>query len=1008
VRQIDPESIGHDGSSVDRPPREELERALQWQQAIFEGSRDAIFISDSASRFIAVNHAACELTGYSREELLRMSIPDLHDEVDLDAYRLYHDSIMSGQETLSEAMILRRDGAKVETEFNNRRIVIDGISYMHTTARDISPRRRAEEALAERDELLGRIFNGSNDAIFIAGLDGRILDANLTASATLGYGVEELRRMSVADVILPQAAAKMFDRIAEVRREGRAIFETTHCSPDGKTLTMEVGSSLIDFRGEPAILGICRDVSARKRAEELLRESAEKYRSLVENTSEGICISQDGWLKFVNPSLVKLSGYGEQELKARPLIEFIHPDDRGYVTAFTEQKLQSVSEPPSYEFRVVTKDGGVRWARNSAVLIDWEGHPATLNFLTDVTGRKSAAEALRESEARYRALFEESPVVKLIYDPHTLAIVEVNRAAVERYGYTRDEFLAMTIPDLHLAEDAEDVRRLAGTDMPTPFHVGPGRHRRKDGTLIDVDIDRQEIVLAGRQVRVAVVHDTTEVTSLLRALEQEKERLRILVEAAPFAIMQVAPDGRILFVNPKFTSLFGYELEDVPHLSRWRELAFPDPDYHRHVVSAWESSAQSVRAGQTLTHTFQVRCKDGSGRIIVFNCVLTSAGERVISGEDVTDAHRLEDQLRHAQKMEAVGRLAGGIAHDFNNLLQAMLSQVQLGRVSWRPREAELTELETQIRRGAGLARQLLLFSRHEEARRVRLDLGAVVRDAADLLRRLVRENIDLVVETSQDALLVEADPGQVDQVLMNLVVNAADAMPAGGRITIRTGRGDGMVWLAVRDAGPGIPDRIRDKIFEPYFTTKSIGHGTGLGLSVVDGIVSRHGGRIEVDSREREGTTFVVFLPECQPDGTPLAAVSHDSGNLPTGDGKSVLIVEDESTARAGLAEILASLGYRVTAVCCATDARRLPLAPAFDVLLTDVMLPDVDGATLASDLIKRWPPLKVILMSGYSKDEALRHAAELGSVRFLQKPFGMATLAHAIAEALSRGSTE
>jgi two-component system cell cycle sensor histidine kinase/response regulator CckA len=335
-----------------------------------------------------------------------------------------------------------------------------------------------------------------------------------------------------------------------------------------------------------------------------------------------------------------------------------------------------------------------------------------------------------------------------------------------------------------------------------------------------------------------------------------------------------------------------------------------------------------------------------------------------------------------------------------------MLSQVQLGRVSWRPREAELTELETQIRRGAGLARQLLLFSRHEEARRVRLDLGAVVRDAADLLRRLVRENIDLVVETSQDALLVEADPGQVDQVLMNLVVNAADAMPAGGRLTIGTGLRDDLVWLAVRDSGPGIPDEIREKIFEPYFTTKAVGHGTGLGLSVVDGIVSRHGGRIEVESRHGEGTTFRVLLPQSPASVDQLRSLTPGRGSLPQGNGERVLLVEDETAAREGLTEILVSLGYRVTAVSCATDAERLPADPRFDVLLTDVMLPDVDGAALAIGLLMRWPELRVVLMSGYSKDEALRHAAELGGVGFLQKPFGMATLAYAIRDALARGT--
>jgi two-component system cell cycle sensor histidine kinase/response regulator CckA len=870
-----------DRDPASRPRRGGLTRTLQWQEAIFEGSRDAIFISDADSRFTAVNRAACELTGFTCEELLGMRIPELHEEVDLEAYREFHDRIMSGEESLTQAMVLRKDGIKVATEFNNRRIIIDGVPYMHTTARDISERR-----LTER----------------------------------------------------------------------------------------------------------------------LLREAADKYRGLVENAGDGICISQDGALKFVNPSMVRLSGYSEAELTGRSVLDFVHPDDRELVGTYTQRGLRGWDVPPSYEFRIVARDGTVRWARNSAVFVEWEGRPATLNVLTDVTARKQAENALRESETLYRVLFEGSPVPKLLYDPATLRFLEVNSAALQLYGYSRDEFLAMTIADLHPPEETDAALRVASKERPTPYHAGVWKHRKRDGTLIDVDISRQELVLGGRKLRVSVIYDITETTRLLHALEDEKERLRRLVEAAPFAIMQVAADGRVLEVNPKFTALFGYGVADVPDLAHWRKLAFPDPE-RRRAVEGWEREKADPSAIGLPPHTVTVRCKDGTDRTVVRHSFFTHAGERVISAADVTEERRLEDQLRHAQKMEAVGRLAGGVAHDFNNLLQAMLSQVQLWRLAGRPSGGELADFEAQIRRGAGLARQLLLFSRHEEVRRARLDLNELVRDAGALLRRLVRANIDLLIRPSDEPLLVEADPGQIDQVLMNLVVNACDAMPEGGRLTIITGHDDGSVWLAVEDSGSGIPEEIRDKIFEPYFTTKSGGHGTGLGLPVVHGIVTQHGGRLEVESQPAVGTTFRVLLPEPAGRAEPSEVV-HEWADLPEGNGESVLLVEDEEAARTGLAQILASLGYRVTAVGSAADAGRLPDHPPFDVLLTDVMLSDVDGAALAHSLLGRWPGLKVVLMSGYSENEALRHAAELGDVTFLQKPFSMATLANAIHRTVAQRS--
>ncbi len=279
-----------------------------------------------------------------------------------------------------------------------------------------------------------------------------------------------------------------------------------------------------------------------------------------------------------------------------------------------------------------------------------------------------------------------------------------------------------------------------------------------------------------------------------------------------------------------------------------------------------------------------------------------------------------------------------------------------------------------------------------------------MVQTAMRILRRLVRENIATDVEVAAEPLVVKADRGQLEQVLMNLVVNACDAMPTGGRLAIRTGGDPGdWVWLEVEDSGTGIPEDIRDRIFEPFFTTKPREKGTGLGLSVVHGIVTGHGGRIEVTSEVGRGSVFRVLLPRQREEVSgPRASTRGEPAQLPQGQGERVLLVEDEEGARTALQQILLALGYEVVAVASGEEALQLPPEAPFHLLLTDLLLPGVDGPTVARELRQRWPNLEVLMMSGYAEDEAVRRGISAGEIRFLQKPFDMPTLARELRLAL------
>lgn len=359
------------------------------------------------------------------------------------------------------------------------------------------------------------------------------------------------------------------------------------------------------------------------------------------------------------------------------------------------------------------------------------------------------------------------------------------------------------------------------------------------------------------------------------------------------------------------------------------------------------------------------------------------------------ERQRLQLQLLQTQKMEALGRLAAGIAHDFNNVLQALLSLTTVFRL--RVREPELTriggEMEGLLKRAGGLTRQLLLFARQQPTQRQPTDLGALLREAEPMLRRLLPERIAVSLQLPPEPCPFLADPVQIHQAIMNLAVNARDAMPNSGTLQLLVRREGQEVVLEVRDTGVGMDEAAAARAFEPFFSTKEPGRGTGLGLTVVDNVMRDHGGRVEVASAPGKGTTFRLVFPAAEETGhSPLPA--GERLVLPPGRGRRVLLVEDNDGVRLGLASLLADAGYQVCPAESAEEACQMELDEAPDLLLTDLVLPSMSGLQLADRLRQRWPGLRVLLMSGYALEEGLRGPAE-GRLRFLQKPFQIRDLA-------------
>jgi len=914
-------------------------------------------------------------------------------------------------------------------------------------------RTPAQARLETSAEAYRAILDSTADGILVADGQGRIVSYNrkftelwripdsvmatgddeLALATVLDQLVEPQRFLDKVHALYQSPDAESFDVL--LFKDGRVFERYSQPQREGGRTTGRVWSF--------------RDVTERRRAEQALQESEARYRLVSDNIVDVIWTTDlDLHVTWVSPSIERVTGYTPDEVKRLPLNGLFTPASaevaiRNLREALAENAARGRVGGRTMEVEVVRKDGSTMWAElKISFLRDAAGVArGVLGVARDVSERRRAEEALRSvvvgtaaatGEEFFRTLVQHLATALGARWVFVGELSEPDRRRVQCLanwsggGFAEPfEYDLTGAPCEHIVTGdgvvayQERLRALFPRDqlvarLGAESYVGTALRDssgRALGNLVVMhDAPLKRLELAQSLLPVFATRAAAELER--RRAEQRLSLQSAVMESVANAIVITAPDGTIEWVNPAFTRLTGFSAsEGIGRNPRILNSGKQDAGFY---AEMW----RTIRAGKVWRGEVVNRRKDGSlyTERMTITPVLESSGSAgtavirhyVAVKEDVTALKQMEDQLRRAQRMEAVGRLAGGVAHDFNNLLQAMLGLTQLQRMRGDPEGADerLVELEQLQRRGAQLTQQLLLFSRREEPKAERFDLNDGIRETAKLLRHLLRANVSLVFDLSRDPLPVEADRGQIGQVWMNLAVNAADAMPEGGTLTVRSGRrGDSDVWFSVGDTGHGIPEDIREHIFEPFFTTKGDQSGTGLGLAVVHGIVTQHGGEIEVASTVGAGTTFTVVLPrrvEEDAAGTPAAG---DGGRLPQGNGERVLLVEDNDSVRRAFERLLLRIGYAVTAAASAEEADRLPASEPFTLLLTDMVLPGMSGAGLATRLRARWPSLKVVFMSGYTEDEALRKRAAEGEVRFLQKPVDLMTLAREVHDALTEG---
>ena len=749
------------------------------------------------------------------------------------------------------------------------------------------------------------------------------------------------------------------------------------------------------------------------------------YKDIVERSTQGIIITVQGPLRicFASGPMESITGYTPRELtEAGPeaLTALVHPDDRE-VMRERLARLSLEEGPSRSEYRILHRDGRVRWVEACSTSTTVEGKPAIQTSFLDITHQKAMETELKKKHFQLLQAQSIAGVGSWVFDFET-GTVSATREAQRIYGVSGDqwsipEIQAIPLPEYRPMMDRA-LRELMEDGIPYDLTF---KIRQADSGAIRMiralaRYDEEENRVHG------VIQDITEQKRAEEALRNSEEQLRRVIQESNDAIYILYQD-RFDLVNQRFRELTDINPEQLadPDFTFW-DLVAPES---RPLI---EERQRKRSRGEEVPALYEFSIRSFKGRTVHVEASVTEidyrAGKAVMGIlRDITEQKAMEEQLRQVQRMESLGRLSGGVAHDLNNLLSPILGYGEMlleGPWSEQERKESAREIVRAATRARDLVRQLLAFSRKQTLEFRSVDLNALLEDFEPLLRRTIRENLTMEIQREASLPPIEADVRQLEQVVMNLCVNAQDAMPLGGRLTLRTGTADldeayaearpgvspgRYVMLAITDNGQGMSPSTREKIFEPFFTTKDQGKGTGLGLATVYGIIKQHGGNIWVYSEPGEGTTFKCYFPVAETSVQTPGLTEEDRPDTLEGD-ETVLVVEDDDMVRTLATGILEKWGYRVLEA--PTGEAGLELLQGhegpLDLLLTDIVLPGMNGRDLSERVSARFPGVGTLFMSGYTDDVISHHGVLQEGIAFIQKPFSVRNLAAKVRRVLDQ----
>jgi two-component system cell cycle sensor histidine kinase/response regulator CckA len=860
----------------------------------------------------------------------------------------------------------------------------------------------------EREQEYKRLVDGMNDTAFVIDFDGRFIEMNRTAVEVLGYSREELLSMGPNDID-PLKDAEEIGRLIEGMKMGETqVFETQHTKKNGDRIPVEVSSSLVTYQGEPAILSIARDISERKKVERQLKLT----QFGIDHAQLGVFqVDDDGSIYYANEQACESLGYTVEELQALKIWDVDPNLDLEKWKAHRERtRALGMS---SIETTHRRKDGTEFPVEVAIDFIEFEDKKISISFSKDITERKKVEEQLR--------------LTQFGIDHAQIGVFQVDDEGDIRYaneyvckslGYTAEEFLALKVWDVDPSLDQEMWQAHKGRRRTLGMSLRETVHRRKDGIELPVEVLIDFMDFENKRISFSFVKDITERKQaeaerelLLEQIREQAQQLREVMATVPEGVFLLDAEHRVVLANPVAKenlavladSKVGDTLTRLGDRPLAELLTSPPIEGLRHEVT-------------TGGRTFEVVARPMANGHEPENWVLVI--------DDVTLERHVQEQLQQQERMAALGRLAAGIAHDFNNIMAVIVlyAQMSLGIPDLPSKLRErLQIISQQAGRATGLIQQILDFGRRAVLECRPMDLVALLEEQIELLRRTLPENIEISFAYEEGDYTVSADPTRMQQAVMNLALNARDAMATGGELSIYLARisvedakkaplpemniGE-WIRLTVTDTGVGILPDVFPHIFDPFFTTKAPGEGAGLGLAQVYGIVRQHGGHIDVATELGRGTSFILYLPALMVESAQV--FKSETGVLSPGRGETILVVEDNKILQRALLDSIESLNYRV--LTADTGQQALAVLEHADVALvvSDLVMPEMGGQALFHALRQRGLTLPVVMLSGHPMESELVSLQAEGLAGWLLKPPSIEQLAQLLAQALKRESDD